>query len=116
MFETILERFVFRDLFKEGRRRAPCIIYIDEIDALGRKRSSGSNALDGAAGEEEQTLNQLLVEMDGMMSKEGVLLLASTNRADVLDKVNIYLLDLTSVSWCPTRKHFLPDLNRFSTF
>nr|CAH7757725.1 unnamed protein product [Callosobruchus chinensis] len=69
-----------RDLFKEARKRAPCIIYIDEIDAVGRKRSGG------ASGEGEQTLNQLLVEMDGMASKEGVVMLASTNRADILDK------------------------------
>lgn len=77
-----------RDLFKEARKRAPCIIYIDEIDAIGRKRSS-TNQVDGSAGEGEQTLNQLLVEMDGMASKESVLMLASTNRADVLDKVMI---------------------------
>ncbi|CAH1983503.1 unnamed protein product [Acanthoscelides obtectus] len=68
-----------RDLFKEARKRAPCIVYIDEIDAVGRKRSGG------ASGEGEQTLNQLLVEMDGMASKEGVIMLASTNRADILD-------------------------------
>lgn len=78
-----------RDLFKEGKKRSPCIIYIDEIDAIGRQRSAGGQA-DGAGGEGEQTLNQLLVEMDGMASKEGVLMLASTNRADVLDKVTIY--------------------------
>ncbi|XP_071448663.1 mitochondrial inner membrane m-AAA protease component paraplegin, partial [Hetaerina americana] len=79
-----------RDLFKEAKKRAPCIIYIDEIDAIGRKRSTARSGaggpLDGASGEGEQTLNQLLVEMDGMASKEGVLMLASTNRADVLDK------------------------------
>lgn len=75
-----------RDLFKEGRKRSPCIIYIDEIDAIGRKRSAGIGQFDGASGEGEQTLNQLLVEMDGMASKEGVIMLASTNRADVLDK------------------------------
>ncbi|PNF17073.1 Paraplegin [Cryptotermes secundus] len=75
-----------RDLFKEGRKRSPCIIYIDEIDAIGRKRSGGIGQFDGASGEGEQTLNQLLVEMDGMASKEGVIMLASTNRADVLDK------------------------------
>ncbi|XP_046678574.1 paraplegin [Homalodisca vitripennis] len=74
-----------RDLFKEGRKRSPCIIYIDEIDAIGRKRSV-SGQWDGGSGEGEQTLNQLLVEMDGMASKEGVIMLASTNRADVLDK------------------------------
>ncbi|KAL1131091.1 hypothetical protein AAG570_012328 [Ranatra chinensis] len=74
-----------RDLFKEGRNRAPCIVYIDEIDAIGKKRS-GISAFGGSSGEGEQTLNQLLVEMDGIASKEGVLMLASTNRADVLDK------------------------------
>lgn len=73
-----------RDLFKEGRKRRPCIIYIDEIDAIGKKRSSSGSFYDG--GEKDQTLNQLLVEMDGMASKEGVMMLASTNRADVLDK------------------------------
>ncbi|XP_055342096.1 paraplegin-like isoform X2 [Paramacrobiotus metropolitanus] len=72
-----------RDLFKEARRRAPCIIYIDEIDAIGRKRSGEGR---GGSGEEEQTLNQLLVEMDGMTSSEGVMLLASTNRPDILDR------------------------------
>ncbi|GIY14862.1 paraplegin [Caerostris darwini] len=74
-----------RDLFKEGRKRAPCIIYIDEIDAIGRKRS-GTGVSEGVTGEGEQTLNQLLVELDGMATKEGVIMLASTNRADVLDK------------------------------
>lgn len=73
-----------RDLFREGRKRAPCIIYIDEIDAIGRKRSTGN--IEGVTGEEEQTLNQLLVELDGMATKEGVIMLASTNRSDVLDK------------------------------
>lgn len=74
-----------RDLFKEAGKRAPCIIYIDEIDAIGRKRS-GSGSDMSSSGEEEQTLNQLLVEMDGMASTHGVLMLASTNREDVLDK------------------------------
>ncbi|KAF2901674.1 hypothetical protein ILUMI_04517 [Ignelater luminosus] len=74
-----------RDLFKEGRKRAPCIIYIDEIDAVGRKRS-GQPSLAGTSGESEQTLNQLLVEMDGMATKEGIVMLASTNRADILDR------------------------------
>lgn len=73
-----------RDLFKEARKRAPCIIYIDEIDAIGRQRSSSNVGYSG--GEGEQTLNQLLVELDGMASKESVLMLASTNRADILDK------------------------------
>ncbi|EDW32708.1 GL18240 [Drosophila persimilis] len=75
-----------RDLFKEGKIRAPCIIYIDEIDAIGRQRSGTENMGQGGSGESEQTLNQLLVEMDGMATKEGVLMLASTNRADILDK------------------------------
>ena len=73
-------------MFKEARKRTPCIIYIDEIDAIGRQRAGGGGAFDGSSGESEQTLNQLLVEMDGMASREGVLVLASTNRADVLDK------------------------------
>ncbi|MPC09430.1 Paraplegin [Portunus trituberculatus] len=75
-----------RDLFKEAKKRAPCIVYIDELDAIGRQRSSGQSGFDGGSGESEQTLNQLLVEMDGIGSKEGVVLLASTNRLDILDK------------------------------
>ncbi|XP_039763854.1 paraplegin [Pararge aegeria] len=75
-----------RDLFKEASARAPCIIYIDEMDAVGRARSSGASSWGPGGGEGEQTLNQLLVEMDGMKSREGVVVLASTNRADVLDK------------------------------
>ncbi|KAJ6640139.1 Paraplegin [Pseudolycoriella hygida] len=74
-----------RDLFKEAKQRAPCIIYIDEIDAIGRQRSGVGGGQQFSSGESEQTLNQLLVEMDGMSSKQGVLMLASTNRADVLD-------------------------------
>ncbi|KAK5642825.1 hypothetical protein RI129_008992 [Pyrocoelia pectoralis] len=74
-----------RDLFKEARKRSPCIIYIDEIDAVGRKRSSHQN-MAGTSGESEQTLNQLLVEMDGMATKQGIIMLASTNRADILDR------------------------------
>lgn len=77
-----------RDLFREAKKRLPCIIYIDEIDAIGRQRSGSETFSQGSSGESEQTLNQLLVEMDGMSSKEGVLMLASTNRADVLDKVH----------------------------
>ncbi|XP_012279445.1 paraplegin [Orussus abietinus] len=73
-----------RDLFKEGRKRAPSIIYIDEIDAIGKKRAEELSFQ--SSGESEQTLNQLLVEMDGMSSKEGVIVLASTNRSEVLDK------------------------------
>ncbi|XP_050360654.1 paraplegin [Nymphalis io] len=75
-----------RDLFKEASTRAPCIIYIDEMDAVGRARSTGASSFGPGGGEGEQTLNQLLVEMDGMKSREGVVVLASTNRADVLDK------------------------------
>lgn len=75
-----------RDLFKEAKKRSPCIIYIDEIDAIGRQREGSGSGMGMSSGENEQTLNQLLVEMDGMASKEGVLMLASTNRADVLDK------------------------------
>ncbi|CAD6190798.1 unnamed protein product [Caenorhabditis auriculariae] len=75
-----------RGLFKEARQKAPCIIYIDEIDAIGRKRSEGNKSGVSGSGEEEQTLNQLLVEMDGMGSDNGVIVLASTNRGDILDK------------------------------
>merc|ERR1719391_1832273 len=74
-----------RNLFAEARKRAPSIIFIDEIDAIGRKRSEGKGGpMDG--GEADQTLNQLLVEMDGMGTAANVILIASTNRADVLDK------------------------------
>ena len=71
-----------RDLFEQGKKNAPCIIFIDEIDAVGRHRGSG---LVGGHDEREQTLNQLLVEMDGFASNEGVILIAATNRPDVLD-------------------------------
>lgn len=71
-----------RDLFDQGKKNAPCIIFIDEIDAVGRHRGAG---LGGGHDEREQTLNQLLVEMDGFESNEGVILMASTNRPDVLD-------------------------------
>jgi len=71
-----------RDLFETGRKHAPCIIFIDEIDAVGRHRGAG---LGGGHDEREQTLNQLLVEMDGFDTQEGVILLAATNRPDVLD-------------------------------
>ena len=72
-----------RDLFEEAKRKAPCIIFIDEIDAVGRQRAAG---LGGGHDEREQTLNQLLVEMDGFAANEGVIVLAATNRPDVLDK------------------------------
>ena len=72
-----------RDLFQQGQKNAPCIIFIDEIDAVGRQRGAG---LGGGHDEREQTLNQLLVEMDGFNTNEGVILVAATNRPDVLDK------------------------------
>jgi cell division protease FtsH len=72
-----------RDLFQQGQKHAPCIIFIDEIDAVGRQRGAG---LGGGHDEREQTLNQLLVEMDGFNTSEGVILMAATNRPDVLDK------------------------------
>jgi cell division protease FtsH len=71
-----------RDLFEQGKAHAPCIIFVDEIDAVGRHRGAG---LGGGHDEREQTLNALLVEMDGFESNEGVILLAATNRPDVLD-------------------------------
>ena len=71
-----------RDLFIQGKKNAPCIIFIDEIDAVGRHRGAG---LGGGHDEREQTLNQLLVEMDGFESNEGVILVSATNRPDVLD-------------------------------
>ena len=72
-----------RDLFEQAKKNAPCIIFIDEIDAVGRQRGDG---LGGGHDEREQTLNQLLVEMDGFSDNEGVIILAATNRPDVLDK------------------------------
>ncbi|MCK9555085.1 ATP-dependent zinc metalloprotease FtsH [bacterium] len=71
-----------RDMFEQGKRNAPCLIFLDEIDAVGRHRGAG---LGGGHDEREQTLNQLLVEMDGFNTKEGVILIAATNRPDVLD-------------------------------
>ena len=72
-----------RDLFEQAKKNAPCIIFIDEIDAVGRQRGAG---LGGGHDEREQTLNQLLVEMDGFAANEGVIVLAATNRPDILDK------------------------------
>src|SRR3954466_7645885 len=72
-----------RDLFEQGKKHAPCIIFIDEIDAVGRHRGAG---IGGGHDEREQTLNQLLVEMDGFDTTEGVIMVAATNRPDVLDK------------------------------
>lgn len=73
-----------RDLFKQAKEKAPCIIFIDEIDAIGRAR--GKNAMTGANDERENTLNQLLTEMDGFGTNQGVIILAATNRADILDR------------------------------
>jgi cell division protease FtsH len=71
-----------RDMFEQAKKNAPCIIFIDEIDAVGRHRGAG---LGGGNDEREQTLNQLLVEMDGFEANEGVIIIAATNRPDVLD-------------------------------
>jgi cell division protease FtsH len=71
-----------RDLFEQAKKQAPCIIFIDEIDAVGRHRGTGMR---GGNEEREQTLNQMLVEMDGFDGNEGVIVVAATNRADVLD-------------------------------
>jgi cell division protease FtsH len=73
-----------RDLFKQAKEKAPCIVFIDEIDAIGRAR--GKNAMTGANDERENTLNQLLTEMDGFATNTGVIILAATNRADILDR------------------------------
>ncbi len=72
-----------RDLFDKAKKSMPCIIFIDEIDAVGRHRGSG---LGGGHDEREQTLNQMLVEMDGFEANDGVIVMAATNRADILDK------------------------------
>ena len=72
-----------RDLFKQAKEKAPCIIFIDEIDAIGRTRGRGM--MMGANDERENTLNQLLVEMDGFNTDKGVIIMAATNRPDVLD-------------------------------
>ena len=71
-----------RDLFGEAKKNAPCIIFIDEIDAVARRRGSG---LGGGHDEREQTLNQMLVEMDGFGVNEGIIVIAATNRVDILD-------------------------------
>ena len=71
-----------RDMFEQAKRQAPCIVFIDEIDAVGRHRGAG---LGGGHDEREQTLNQLLVEMDGFEANEGIIIIAATNRPDVLD-------------------------------
>ena len=74
-----------RDMFEQAKKQAPCIIFIDEIDAVGRQRGAG---LGGGHDEREQTLNQLLVEMDGFDVNDGVIVIAATNRPDVLDQAS----------------------------
>ena len=86
-----------RDLFEQGKKNAPCLIFIDEIDAVGRKRGTG---MGGGNDEREQTLNQLLVEMDGFEGSDTVILLAATNRPDVLDNALLRQVDLTEESLC----------------
>lgn len=71
-----------RDLFEQAKKNAPCIVFIDEIDAVGRQRGAG---VGGGHDEREQTLNQLLVEMDGFAANEGIIIIAATNRPDILD-------------------------------
>ncbi|WP_144137951.1 AAA family ATPase, partial [Paraburkholderia sp. BCC1884] len=72
-----------RDMFEQAKKHAPCIVFIDEIDAVGRHRGAG---MGGGNDEREQTLNQMLVEMDGFEANSGVIVIAATNRSDVLDK------------------------------
>ena len=89
-----------RDMFEQGKKSAPCIIFVDEIDAVGRHRGAG---LGGGNDEREQTLNQLLVEMDGFEANEGVILIAATNRPDVLDPALLCVRDGLTVRWsCQT--------------
>ena len=80
-----------RDLFKQAKEKAPSIIFIDEIDAIGRAR--GKNSITGGNDERENTLNQLLTEMDGFGTNTGVIVMAATNRADVLDKALVQVLE-----------------------
>ena len=100
-----------RDLFDQAKKNAPCIVFIDEIDAVGRHRGAG---IGGGHDEREQTLNQLLVEMDGFDTNEGVILMAATNRPDVLIKPCCAQAVLTGVSSlaCP----ILKDVMTFSKF
>merc|ERR550514_1033883 len=75
-----------RDLFAQAKENSPCIIFIDEIDAIGRQRAGGGGGMGGGGNDErEQTLNQILTEMDGFQGNTGVIVIAATNRADVLD-------------------------------
>ena len=98
-----------RDLFEQGKKNSPCIIFIDEIDAVGRSRGAG---LGGGNDEREQTLNQLLVEMDGFSPNEGVIVVAATNRPDVLDPAYFALVGLTVMSWF--QHQILMDGKKFS--
>merc|ERR1719169_360472 len=75
-----------RDLFGEAKKNAPCIVFIDEIDAVGRQRAGSGGGMGGGNDEREQTLNQILTEMDGFEGNSGVIVLAATNRADILDQ------------------------------
>ena len=92
-----------RDLFKQAKEKAPCIIFIDEIDAIGRSRGKGQ--MPGANDERENTLNSLLVEMDGFATDSGVIILAATNRPDVLD--NVFYVQDDSIVKFPIDK---PDI------
>ena len=107
-----------RDLFDMAKRNQPCIIFIDEIDAVGRQRGAG---LGGGHDEREQTLNQILVQMDGFETNEGVIVMAATNRADILDSALLRPDGLTgrSTSIFPTSRggrrssKFTPAISRW---
>ena len=86
-----------RDLFQTARKQAPAIIFVDEIDSIGRKRGAG---LGGGHDEREQTLNQMLAEMDGFEATEGIVMMAATNRPDVLDPALLRPVASTARSWC----------------
>ena len=83
-----------RKMFKDAKKNSPCIIFIDEIDSIGRSRSGGGP---GSNDERDQTLNQILAEMDGFSGNTGIIVLAATNRADILDSALLRLVDLTGV-------------------
>lgn len=100
-----------RDMFENAKKNAPCIIFIDEIDAVGRQRGAG---LGGGNDEREQTLNQMLVEMDGFETGTNIIVIAATNRPDVLDPALLRPAALTARSWC--RCPTFAGVSRFSTF